>query len=172
MTTITAPAPHHDLRLQGAHAGFVTRFASFLVDLVTIAALFTLAGQILEYLVTSFRGDGFTLADHEAASRIAYILWGFVYCAYPLAISGRTFGIAVLGLRVLRRSGDDLDWRHAVLRVLVFPLSFVLFGFGFLLILLRRDRRALQDLIADTQVVYDWDARAARLRFLGRRTQT
>ena len=51
-------------------------------------------------------------------------------------------------------------------RVLALPLSFLLFGLGFLLILLRRDRRALHDLIASTAVVYAWDARAARLRFL------
>jgi hypothetical protein len=31
-----------------------------------------------------------------------------------------------------------------------------------------RERRALQDLIADTAVVYAWDARAARLRILAR----
>jgi uncharacterized RDD family membrane protein YckC len=56
-----------------------------------------------------------------------------------------------------------------VIRVLVLPLSFLLFCFGFILIVLRRDRRALHDLIADTAVVYAWDARAARLRFLLKR---
>ena len=41
-------------------------------------------------------------------------------------------------------------------------------GLGFVLILLRRDRRALHDLIASTAVVYAWDARAARLAQPGR----
>ncbi len=77
--------------------------------------------------------------------------------------------MAVLGLRAVRADGGDLDGRHAVIRVLALPLSFLLFGLGFLLILLRRDRRALHDLIAATAVVYAWDARAARLRFLGKR---
>ena len=44
--------------------------------------------------------------------------------------------------------------------MLAFPLSFLLFGLGFLLILVQRERRALHDLIAGTAVVYDWDARA------------
>ncbi len=56
-----------------------------------------------------------------------------------------------------------------MIRVLALPLSFLLFGLGFLLILLRRDRRALHDLIARTAIVYAWDARAARLRFLLKR---
>ena len=98
------------------------------------------------------------------------VVWAFLYFAYPLAVSGRTFGMAVFGLRAVRRDGSDLDARHAVIRVIAFPLSFLLFGFGFLLILLRRDRRALQDLIAKTAIVYSWDARAARLRFLAKRS--
>ena len=52
----------------------------------------------------------------------------------------------------------------AALRTLVFPLSFLLLGIGFLIGLVRRDRRELHDLIADTAVVYSWDANTARLR--------
>ena len=168
MTTTSAP-PAQPLPVTSPRkAGIVTRFAAFLIDLATIAAIFAIAGQILEYLVTSFRGNRFTLADHEMLSRVAYILWGFVYCAYPLSVAGRTVGLAVLGLRVTRKSGGDLDGRHAVLRVLVFPLSFLVFGFGFLLIVLRRDRRALHDLIADTAVVYDRTSIGGRLHFLTR----
>jgi uncharacterized RDD family membrane protein YckC len=64
-----------------------------------------------------------------------------------------------------------LTTRQAIVRVLVTPLSFLLFFLGFWLILFRRDRRALHDLIAGTAVVYAWDARAARLRFLARQPQ-
>ena len=55
-----------------------------------------------------------------------------------------------------------------MLRTLAFPLSFLLFGLGFTGILFQRDRRALHDMIAGTAVVYSWEARAARLRFLDR----
>ena len=61
-----------------------------------------------------------------------------------------------------------MSGRQAVVRVLALPLSFLTLGIGFLLILFRRDGRALQDLIGGTSVVYAWDARAARLRFLAR----
>ena len=50
----------------------------------------------------------------------------------------------------------------------MFPLTVLLFGLGFPGILVQRERRALHDLIAGTAVVYAWDARAARLRFLAR----
>jgi len=55
-----------------------------------------------------------------------------------------------------------------VLRAAVFPLSFLFFGLGFTGILFGRERRALHDVLAGTAVVYTWEARAARLRFLSR----
>jgi hypothetical protein len=79
--------------------------------------------------------------------------------------------MAVLGVRVVRADGNRLDpWRGAV-RALVFPLSFLFFGLGFLGILVQREHRALHDLIAGTAVIYAWDARAARIRFLAREAE-
>ena len=44
------------------------------------------------------------------------------------------------------------------MRTLVFPLSFLLLGLGFVGILIDGERRALHDVIAGTTVVYTWDA--------------
>jgi len=74
-------------------------------------------------------------------------------------------------VRVLRADGTAIDPWRGVVRALVFPLSFLLFGLGFLGILVQREHRALHDLIAGTAVVYSWDARAARLRFLARQAE-
>jgi uncharacterized RDD family membrane protein YckC len=72
---------------------------------------------------------------------------------------------------VVRADGKAIDPWRGVVRALVFPLSFLLFGLGFLGILVQREHRALHDLIAGTAVVYSWDARAARLRFLAREAE-
>jgi uncharacterized RDD family membrane protein YckC len=79
--------------------------------------------------------------------------------------------MAVLGVRVVRADGADLDPRRGFLRALAFPLSFLLFGLGFLGILVQREHRALHGLIAGSAVIYSWDARAARLRFLAREAE-
>jgi uncharacterized RDD family membrane protein YckC len=162
------PDPDRLVALQGTYAGIVSRLAGFLVDVVTISAVFALAGQTLQFVVSTLRGQPFSLADADIFSRIAFLTWAFVYCAYPLARSGRTFGMAVAGIRTVRTDGSEISTRQAVLRVLLFPLSFLLLGIGFVLILLHRDRRALHDVLVGTVVVYAWDARAARLRFLAR----
>ena len=57
------------------------------------------------------------------------------------------------------------------MRALVFPLSFLFFGLGFVGIVVQRERRALHDLIAGCAVIYAWDARAARLRLLAREAE-
>jgi uncharacterized RDD family membrane protein YckC len=168
MTTAAhATDPRPDL--QGHYAGFVSRFAGFCIDIIAIATLFTLFGHVVEYVVSVLLRERISLPESSLGARIALVTWAFVYFAQPLAASGRTFGMAVIGLRAVRSDGRDLDGWHAVIRVLALPLSFLLLGFGFLLILLRRDRRALHDLIASTAVVYAWDAHAARLRFISKR---
>ena len=67
-----------------------------------------------------------------------------------------------------RDDGTDASGRRAVVRTLALPLSFLFLGLGFAGILLGDRRRALHDVIAGTAVIYSWDARAARLRFLSR----
>jgi uncharacterized RDD family membrane protein YckC len=159
----------HGPGLQGHYVGVASRFVAFVIDIVTIAVLFAIGGRVAEYVLTVLLRDEVEFSKSSLLGRIALLVWVLVYSMYPLAASGRTFGMAIVGLRAVRVDGGDLDGWHAVLRVLAFPLSFLLFGFGFVLILLRRDRRALHDLIASTAVVYAWDARAARMRFLLRR---
>ena len=143
-------------------------FVAFAVDVATIVILFAIGGRVFEFVFTLLLREKVVLSDAPTVSTVAFVGWAFLYCAYPLATAGRTFGMAALGLRAVQVDGRELGRGKAVLRVVVFPLSFLLLGLGFVLILLRRDRRALHDLIARSAVVYAWDARAARVRFLAK----
>jgi hypothetical protein len=81
-------------------------------------------------------------------------------------------------------AGHEVSWNRSdvVVAVLFVVWEFVYFGYswavsgrsfglGFLGILVQREHRALHDLIAGTAVIYAWDARAARLRFLARQAE-
>lgn len=81
----------------------------------------------------------------------------------------RSPGMSLLGLRIVRASGADLDRRQAIIRLVAFPLGFLTLGLGFLGIVFGREHQAIYDRIADTAVIYDWDAEAARLRYLAKR---
>ena len=160
--------PDRDVDLQGTYAGIITRLSGFAIDALVVLGLFVLAGEGFDYIMSSVFGADVHLRDAPWLSGIVLAAWAFFYCAYSLAAGGRTVGMAIVGLRAVDRDGAELTGRQAVIRVLVTPLSFVFFFAGIWLILIRRDRRALHDLIAGTAVVYGWDARAARLRFLAK----
>jgi uncharacterized RDD family membrane protein YckC len=157
---------------QGNYAGSVSRFVAYAIDLLVSSGVFTLALAAISYVVQIVTGNQVSWNRQNIVVVIFYVAWEFFYFGYSWAVSGRTFGMAVLGVQVVRADGAAAEPRRGVVRALVFPLSFLLLGLGFLGILVQRERRALHDLIAGTAVVYSWDARAARLRFLARAAET
>ena len=162
--------PDRDISLQGHYAGIVTRVAAFAIDLAVAATLYALGGRVIEYVLSSLAGSDVSLKDHPIVSIVLLSLWWLVYFAYPIAMSGRTLGMSFVGLEVVTKTGGDVDARHAVLRTIFLPISVAFAGIGILIIVINRDRRAFHDLIAGTAVVYSWDARAARLRVLAKRS--
>ncbi len=95
-------------------------------------------------------------------------VWLFVYFAYCWATTGKTPGMVVLGIRVVRADGAHAEAWRAVVRTLILPISLALFWLSLPLILLQRAHQAPHDLVAGTAVVYAWDARAAKWRLLAR----
>jgi uncharacterized RDD family membrane protein YckC len=155
--------------LQGRCAGFISRFAAFAIDVGVSLGVFMLALAAISFAARVLTGQDITWNRANIWVVIAYAVWGFIYFAHSWAAAGRTPGMALLGVRVVRDDGTEVRGRRAVVRTLALPLSFMLLGLGFTGILLGRRRRALHDVIAGTAVIYAWDARAARLRFLSRR---
>ena len=168
MTTVeTVAAPPIEGR-QGHYAGAVSRLVAFAADAGASWGLFTLGAAALSFSIQLVTGGHFTLTHHQVAALVVLVIWEFLYFAYQWTLGGKTIGMAVLGIRVVRMDGTPIGWRQAVVRTLALPLSFLVLGLGFLGILTNRDRYALHDRIARTAVVYSWDARAARLRWLAR----
>ncbi len=99
---------------------------------------------------------------------VVFAVWELSYFGYCWAAGGKTPGMALLGLRVVRADGADIGPWRGVVRALAFPLSILLLGLGFIGILTQREHRALHDRIAGTAVVYAWDAQAAQLRSVAR----
>ncbi len=153
---------------QGHYAGAVSRLVAFAADVGASWGLFTLGAAALDFSIQLVTGGQFSLTKHPIPALVAIVIWEFLYFAYQWALSGKTIGMAVLGIRVVRTDGSPIGWKQAVVRTLTLPLSFLILGLGFLGILTNRDRHALHDRLAGTAVVYSWDARAARLRWLAR----
>ena len=156
---------------QGHYAGSVSRFLAYAVDLGASTAVFTLALAGVGFVIEVITSHRVTWTRSDTLVGVLFVAWQFFYFGYSWAVASRSFGMYALGLRVVRADGTEISPRQGVLRALVFPLSFLLLGAGFLGILVQHERRALHDLLAGTTVVYAWDARAARLRFLAREAE-
>jgi uncharacterized RDD family membrane protein YckC len=169
MTTTATHRGGHVEGRQGNYAGAVSRLLAFAVDVGASWGLFTLGAGAVSLAAQLVNGHGLTLSRHQVVGAIVLALWGYIYFAYQWALGGRTLGMAVLGLRVVQAEGTPITDRQAMLRTLVLPVSIALAGMGLVGILVQRERRGLHDLVAGTAVVYAWDARAARLRWLAHR---
>ena len=168
--TTPAPPPAAQENLQGHYAGFASRFLAFVVDVVIIIAVFVLILAAVNFVTSIVTGKSTNFNRSDIWVVIAFVAWAFVYFAHWWGLNGKSPGGALFGVQVLTDDGRDVSGRRAIGRTLAFPLSFLILCLGFLGILLGDRRRALHDVIAGTVVVYSWDARAARLRFLSRPT--
>ena len=152
VTTTTYASIRERTGLEGHYAGVVTRFVAFVIDVVAIGVLFSLGGHVVEYMLSrAAPGAGAASPTRRRAPRIALGALGVRLLRVPAGRvrphvrHGRPRGAGGSSRRRRPRRAP------AVLRVLALPLSFLLFGLGFVLIVLRRDRRALHDLIAGTR---------------------
>jgi uncharacterized RDD family membrane protein YckC len=155
-----------DQAFQGAPAGMVSRLFAFLIDVFTVQLLLTVGQALFALAFQVVLGRTWSAKDHQLFAAIAWGVLVFLYFTVPIAVAGRTVGQAVLGLKVQRLDGATVGGSRAVVRTLTFPLSILLFGIGLFMGVFRADRRMLHDLIAGTEEIYAWDARAAGLRSL------
>jgi len=137
---------------------------------VVLSAGFLLFLTAANFVTSFVTGKTTNFDRHDTWVVVAYVVWAFIYFSYWWGLNGKTPGGGLFGVQVLTEDGRDVSGRRAIGRTLAFPLSFLILCLGFLGILLGDRRRALHDVIAGTVVVYSWDARAARLRFLSRPT--
>lgn len=151
-----------DGTISGRYAGPASRALAFGIDLGMVWGSFVLASAAVTFFVRVV--SGYQLQrDGGWPWAIAGVAWWFLYFWVSLTITGRTVGKASMGLRIVSESGEPVSQRRALVRVLAFPLSFIVLGLGLLMALVDRRRRALHDVIAGTSEVYDWGDRPAEL---------
>ena len=144
--------------------GFFRRLGASLVDSVILLALNLLLLSPV-FLVLLFR-DAFQKTDLLRDWAFLGIVVGcglmifgadLWYVVGGWARTGRTPGKALLRLAVVPAGpsapGSGIGLKKAFVRFLGYGLSGALLGIGYLLVLFRKDRRALHDLLAGTRVV-------------------
>jgi uncharacterized RDD family membrane protein YckC len=124
-------------------AGFWVRLVAFAIDLLVIA----LVQLVLQVIAAARLGD-------RALSTVGFFTFVFAV-AYPTvlhAIAGQTIGKLMMRVRVVALDGGPLPLGASFLRAVVFwaALLFTL-GIGQIIGGLRKDKRALHDLVAGSR---------------------
>jgi uncharacterized RDD family membrane protein YckC len=164
----------------GYYAGIASRTASLAIDLtlvgIVMAFVVFFAEQVMDIMRIGL--SLFLQADMPASaeepvikflvSSVATYAVFVLYHTIAWSITGATIGDAVAGLRVVTTWAELPKPLRAFLRVtLGYTLSFLLFGFGFLMVLWTPKRRGLHDNMFRTLKVYSWDAHPSQ-RLLNR----
>ncbi|MDQ6631432.1 MAG: RDD family protein [Verrucomicrobiota bacterium] len=84
----------------------------------------------------------------------ANFLFSLIYYTFLTGRFGATLGKMAISAKVVRVDGSPIGYVKALVRFLASILSSLICGIGYLMVAFRDDKRALHDLLADTQVIY------------------
>jgi uncharacterized RDD family membrane protein YckC len=129
-------------------AGFWIRAVALVIDLLVVAVVL-LSFEAIAAAMLGTTGDG---ESGSAAPFLFTMLFWAVYSTTLHATTGQSIGKSLLGVQVRGVDGARLTVGAAFLRYLAWFISLSTLGFGFLVAALRRDKRALHDLIAGSCV--------------------
>jgi uncharacterized RDD family membrane protein YckC len=149
-------------QVSGHYAGPISRLLAFAVDALFVWLVFVMIAAGISFVAGLFVTID-SSAGYGIMGLLVLVTWAFIYMWLSLAVAGRTFGMALIGLRVVNRQGEPLTGRQALIRTLVFPFSFLFFGIGFIGIFTSPERRTLHDSAAGSVMVYDWGDRPAEM---------
>jgi uncharacterized RDD family membrane protein YckC len=130
-------------------AGFWIRAVALVIDLV-IAGFVKLS---LDFIAGRRYGSDVEQAWSFQTTIVLFtLLFTAAYTTLLHSWLGQTIGKSVVGVRVVAVDGRALEGGAAFLRYLGYYGSMATFGFGYVMAALRRDKRALHDLIAGSRV--------------------
>lgn len=134
-------------------AGFVSRTAAFVIDLVVLAVGFGAGAWILRNVEHLLRPTA--RLDLAPIVGLAVPLMVVAYFVALWAVFGQTVGKRVLGLRVVDAAGAPIGLGRAGVRMAGYLLSALPAYLGFAWVLVDPKRRGWHDMLAGTLVVYD-----------------
>jgi hypothetical protein len=138
--------------LPTTHAGVVTRLLAAGVDVVAVVLLTVVLDLAAAGIRFVWSPLDFRWPRPETEIAVVVLLGvAVLYLTVAWAMTGRTYGGRLLGLRVLSGRGTLLGWTRSFLRA----VTSVLWPVGLLWSGISRSRSSVQDLVFRTVVVYD-----------------
>jgi uncharacterized RDD family membrane protein YckC len=138
-----------------APAGFVTRLLAMSVDLTVVVVAILAAGSVTQIVSLLFpRWPGLIDVLRVVVGAVISVIPA-AYFIVSIAVTGRTVGKGLMGIRVVARDGGRLSVPRAVVRTFAYIVSLLPAGAGFWAILIDSERRGWHDHIAGSRVLHD-----------------
>jgi uncharacterized RDD family membrane protein YckC len=159
------------IAVQGRYTGFFPKAVAIFLDIGFITVTFACWCIFIKLCWMLFLNESNEDAEKKVdrgnlSIVILFCVYWFLYFFLSVSIAGRTLGMAIAGIMVVdaKTGSEEITVSQAFVRTLVLPLTTTLFpplgAFG----LIRRDGRMFHDSVANTGIVYCWDAHLAMLR--------
>ena len=154
------------------HAGFFIRMIASFFDTLFLAVplgiviYFLSDGEWFDFqsywhnMQLAMAGDPTALSSQPKTDMRWELLFEFSVLVVTILFwekwGGTTPGKRLVGIKIVdAKNYKDITNKQAVTRSLGYIPSTLLLGSGFLMVLFRKDKRALHDLLADTVVIYE-----------------
>jgi uncharacterized RDD family membrane protein YckC len=166
-----------DRGLLGQYAGFITRAAALMLDMLIVLAIIFAIYWSVRLPMTFFLNlnpetcvSTSVLAQtdrlpNEWLCTAAEVIWTIsalfaapVYFILLYSSTGQTIGMYIMGIRIVRLDGKHMTLLGSTVRWLGLFLSMLPLGLGFLWVLIDDRRQGWHDKLAHTCVVYAWRA--------------
>jgi uncharacterized RDD family membrane protein YckC len=137
-----------------AHAGLASRAAAFLIDAFAVHAAFLIATAMVGLVLMLANAT----PSHQLEGALATAGWLAVAAAYFAGFwttVGQTPGMAVFRMLVVGRGGEVPGLGRSLVRLVGGFVAIAFVFLGFLPVLADDRRRALPDLVARTEVIYE-----------------
>jgi uncharacterized RDD family membrane protein YckC len=159
--------------LVGQYAGFLSRAAGLVADVVIIGLVNIISYWVVSAVLYQFTGHSINACPTLQSFNLSIITcivtsWGmkvfvasfpFLYMVFFWILTGQTLGDYAVGVRVVRTNGRRMRLIPCILRLIGYFICFVSFGIGFFWVLIDDRRQGWHDKLAGTCVIYSWEAR-------------
>ncbi len=138
----------------GAPGGFGLRFLAYLIDSLVVAVPLVLGWVALGQPVPSEFAQILNPPPGYERLQFLVMIAALLYDTLLIGYLATTAGKRAFGLYVVRSDGSRVGFGRALARHLLTAISAnFTFGFIFLVVAIRQDRRGLHDLLCDTVVI-------------------
>lgn len=138
---------------QQKYAGFWIRFWAFVIDFLMVSAISGIFIKPVFRLVDIAINKPFAFLF--SPYKIAVLLLLLLYFILMTKLAGQTVGKMIMGIRVVKLNGENLDWSTVLFREGIGRFISQMLWIPYLLVLFTPKKAALHDIFADTAVVHE-----------------